>query len=286
MQWVIFNQKGGVGKSSITANLAAISAKAGLRTLVVDLDPQGNSSAYLLGKDLAINNANIAEFFRNTLGFKLFAPKASDYVRQTPHENLFVITASPQLTEIQSALESKHKIYKLRDFLKSLGDYDAVYIDTPPNYNFYTISALISAEKCLIPFDCDEFSRQALYTLLDNVKEIRSDHNASLVVEGIVVNQFLARASFPQRVVHELKQEGLPILESSISSSIKMKESHDAAVPLIDYAPSHKLTREYIRLFFELNPGVESSAGYLAKLAQEPVNTASNKLQPQPASAD
>ncbi|MFM9470049.1 ParA family protein, partial [Streptomyces scabiei] len=75
-------------------------------------------------------------------------------------------------------LESKHKIYKLAAALKELSNsYDAIYIDTPPAFNFYTLSALIAAERCLIPFDCDAFSRRALYTLLENVGETQSDHN-------------------------------------------------------------------------------------------------------------
>jgi cellulose biosynthesis protein BcsQ len=78
-------------------------------------------------------------------------------------------------------------------------DYDRIYIDTPPALNFYTRSALIAAQGCLIPFDCDDFSRRALYTLLENVQEIQSDHNADLKVEGIVVNQFQPRANLPQR---------------------------------------------------------------------------------------
>lgn len=265
MRRVIFNQKGGVGKSSIATNLAAISAAAGVSTLLIDLDPQCNSSTYILGRSEELNRRNVAEFFKSTLGFKLLSPRGADYVRHSPYENLDVITASPHLSEIQSALEAKHKIYKLRDLLESLSDYESIYIDTPPNYNFYTMSALIAADTCLIPYDCDEFSRQAVYTLLENIEEIKADHNPSLVVEGIVVNQFQARASLPQRSIHELKSESLPILDTMISSSIKMKESHDVGVPLIHLAAHHKLTLEFVDLFHELNPHVNVNQFRVAK---------------------
>jgi chromosome partitioning protein len=107
----------------------------------------------------------------------------------------------------------------------------------------------------LIPFDCDDFSRKALYTLIDNIEEIRSDHNEGLKLEGIVINQFQARSSLPVRVVQELRDEGLPVLEAALSSSVKVKESHEAAQPLIHFAPAHKLTQEFTALYDLLDAG-------------------------------
>lgn len=251
---VVFNQKGGVGKSSITANLAAISANEGVKTLVVDLDPQCNASHYLLGKDAEIGDISIAGFYKQSLSFRLKPSDPDEFVWTTAYENLFVLPASPELAELQSKLEAKHKIFKLREALQSLGlEYEAIYIDTPPAFNFYTLSALIAAQGCLIPFDCDDFSRQALYALLDNVAETRADHNAELQVEGIIVNQFLSQANLPTRVVNELKEENLPLFDTKLSSSVKMRESHEQSKPLIHFAPSHKLTQEFVTLFHELN---------------------------------
>ena len=114
-----------------------------------------------------------------------------------------------------------------------------------PAINFFTLSALIAADRCLIPFDCDEFSRRALYQLLGAVREIKEDHNPNLEVEGIVVNQFQSRARLPNRIVKELEAEGLPILEPYLGSSVKMRESHEAGRPLVHLAPRHKLTTQY-----------------------------------------
>lgn len=122
--------------------------------------------------------------------------------------------------------------------------------------NFYTLSALIAADRCLIPFDCDDFSRRALYTLLENVDEVREDHNRALKVAGIVVNQFQARARLPQRLVDELIEEELPVLEPYLSSSVKVRESHEEAKPLPYLAPRHKLAQQ----FFELYESIENSA--------------------------
>ncbi|ANQ86370.1 ParA family protein [Azoarcus olearius] len=249
MRRVVFNQKGGVGKSTITCNLAAISAQQGLRTLVIDLDPQGNSTHYLLGDSAEEVDATLAGFFDQTLNFKLNPRRTADFVVATPFDRLDLMPSHPQLEELQSKLESRYKIYKLRDALDELADsYDRVYIDTPPALNFYTRSALIAANACLIPFDCDDFSRRALYALLENVDEIRADHNRDLAVEGIVVNQYQPRASLPQKVVQELIDEGLPVLSPYLSASVKIKESHEQARPMIHLEPKHKLSQEFVAL--------------------------------------
>jgi chromosome partitioning protein len=260
MRRVVFNQKGGVGKSSIAVNLAAISAQRGLKTLIIDLDPQCNASQYLLGEAAVFSrdkpelSPNIGQFFAQSLAFRAKEKPLSEYVHATDFAKLFLIPSNPELREIEHLLESKHKIYKLAAALKELSDhYDAIYIDTPPAFNFYTLSALIAAERCLIPFDCDAFSRRALYTLLENVDETCKDHNADLKVEGIIINQFQPRASLPKQLVAELKAEGLPILDPPLSASVIMRESHQRCMPLISYAPKHKLTSEFEALFDQLN---------------------------------
>ena len=273
---VVFNQKGGVGKSSITVNLAAISAQQNLRTLVIDLDPQANSSQYLLGEQAtysADKNAlepNIENFFDDVLGnnqqkglignaigsiLKSRSKGLDSYVHHTAFPKLDVIPASPTLGALEHALESKHKIYKLRDSLQQLShQYDRIYIDTPPAFNFFTLSALIAADRVLIPFDCDVFSKRALQTLIENVIETQDDHNHGLEIEGIVVNQFQAQAKLPREVVQQLKDEGLPVLNSMLPPSILMKESHQKNLPLIHLSPEHKLTQAYQTLFTEIEP--------------------------------
>ena len=254
MRYVVFNQKGGVGKSTITCNLAAISAAQGLRTLVVDLDPQGNSTRYLLGAGADELADTAAEFFDQTLKFTLRTQATEEFITATPFEHLDLLPSSPQLEELHSKLESRYKIYKLRDALAALEGYDRVYIDTPPALNFYTRSALIASQGCLIPFDCDDFSRRALYALMDSVREIQADHNRDLVVSGIVVNQFQPRANLPQRLVQELIDEGLPVLQPYLSASVKIKESHERALPMLHLDARHKLTLEYLALHQALQP--------------------------------
>jgi chromosome partitioning protein len=268
MQHVVFNQKGGVGKSTITCNLAAISASQGLRTLVIDLDSQGNSTRYLLGADMAEDQPNVAEFFEQSLKFSIRDKDAGEFIVPTQWDGLDLMPSSPELDELHGKLESRHKIYKLRDALEKLAhDYDQIYIDTPPALNFYTRCALIAAEGCLIPFDCDDFSRRALYTLMDNVAEIKADHNPRLRVEGIIVNQFQPRANLPQRMVQELIDEGLPVLQPYLGASVRIRESHEQALPMIFLDPSHKLTLEFVALHDSLKQAVAKGPAAARKKA-------------------
>ena len=271
---VVFNQKGGVGKSSIAVNLAAISAYQGFKTLVIDLDPQANSSQYLLGDDATYSadktalEPNIENFFDDVLGnnqskglignaigslLKSKNKGFEQYIHRSPFKDLDVLPASPSLGALEHALVTKHKIYKLRDSIQTLSNqYDRIYIDTPPAFNCFTLSALITADRVLIPFDCDVFSKRALQTLIENVIETQDDHNDRLEIEGIVVNQFQAQAKLPREVVQQLKDEGLPVLENMLPPSVFMKESHHKNMPLIHLATDHKLTQAYQSLFNEI----------------------------------
>ena len=249
---VVFNQKGGVGKTTIVCNLAAIAASRGLRTLVIDLDTQGNATQYLLGKTGLKPDRTIADFFESTLGFSLQQPSFGSFATGTPIDDLDLVASDPRLDELQVKLEAKQKVQKLRQALDRLRGYDCVFIDTPPALNFYSRSALIAADRVLIPFDCDEFSRQALYTLIENINEIRADHNEGLEIEGIIVNQFQARARLPARLVEDLKTEGHRVLSPELSTSVRVRESHEQRKPLIELDPSHRVTREYVSLYESL----------------------------------
>ena len=251
MRRVIFNQKGGVGKSSITCNLAAISATKGLRTLVIDLDHQCNSSQYL-GCDEDSENT-VADLLGQTAGWFGVGREPIDFVQDTAFENLKLIAASPRLQEMEQRLESRYKMFKLQEALDELEEeFDQIYIDTPPAYNFFTKSALIAANSVLIPFDCDCFSRRAIDAVLENIAELRNDHNKGLELHGLIINQFNAQARFPKELVNELLSSGLPVLDSYLSSSVKMKESHFAAKPMIYMYPKHKLTQQLVDLHGQL----------------------------------
>jgi chromosome partitioning protein len=249
MRWVICNRKGGVGKTTITCNLAAVSAQKGKRTLVIDLDPQGNATDYLTEGLEEPPGATLADFYENALSNFSRSMTPEDCVVETPFPNLYLLASHPSLEPLEQRLEIHYKMFKLKEALDRLEGYDAIFMDTPPAVNFYTRSALIAGERCLIPFDCDAFSQSALEAILESIREIRFDHNRDLAVGGIVINQFQSRAKLPRRVVEGLLAKKLPVLPSYLSASVKIRESHQNGKPLVYLDGRHKLSQEFRTLF-------------------------------------
>jgi chromosome partitioning protein len=272
MRRVVFNQKGGVGKTSITCNLAAAAAAAGRKVLVVDLDAQANATQYLLGRGADEVTKTVADFFEATLGFKLFQASLQDALYSTPCKSLWLIPAAPELAELQPKLEGRYKIYKLREAIEPLvaeHGFDAVYFDTPPALNFYSMSALIAAERVLIPFDCDAFSGDALRRVMEVIQEVAADHQPTLAADGVVINHFQAQARLPQEAIQKLEAQGFTILRPYLSSSIVMRESHAAHTPLAFFKPRHKLALEFNELAEHLHPRRPAAVGKTSKTTRK-----------------
>lgn len=269
MKRVIFNQKGGVGKTSITCNLAAAFAKAGRKVLVIDLDSQANTTQYLLGSLAKEVTSTVADFFTSTLSFKIFGDALKEALYKTAFDNLYVIPAERSLSELQPKLEGRYKIFKLRDavdaLIKDLG-VDDVFFDTPPALNFYSMSALMASDRVLIPFDCDAFSAEALKQVMEVIDEVASDHQPNLRAEGVVINHFQAQAKLPQEAIEALVGKGFNVLTPYLSSSIVMRESHQVHVPLVYLRPRHKLSEEFAALAEGLLLAEQPKSGGKAKV--------------------
>lgn len=252
MKRTIFNQKGGVGKTSITCNLAAAFAVLGRKTLVVDLDAQGNATSYLLASKAAGISSTVADFFASTLEtIRLFEPSLAGCVYPSEIDGLAVIPASQDLAELQPKLESRYKIFKFGAALDKLikdGNWDEVLIDTPPALNIFSMSALMASDRVLIPYDCDAFSAEGLERVIATVEEVKADHRPNIEIEGIVINQFQAQAKLPMQAVQNLRAEGHKILEPWISTSVAMRESHARHIPLPILKPNHKVSQEFLDL--------------------------------------
>ena len=247
----VFNQKGGVGKTSITCNLASSFAHKKKKVLVLDLDPQANASQYLLGSSFNTSGKSIANFFSDLLTVKIFKDSLSEISCRSPFPYLSIIPSSRELGDLQQKLETRYKVNKLAQALRTLEEeeeFDEILIDTPPTLNFFSMSALIASDSVLVPFDCDAFSVKAIHQVMSIVDDVSEDHNPKLKVEGIVINQFQSQAKVPKELTESLSKQGFPILEPYLSHSVVMKESHEKSRPLVYMHPRHKLSLEFQKL--------------------------------------
>ena len=274
MKWAVFNQKGGVGKTSVAANLAAAFAKLGQKVLLVDLDAQGNSSSYVLSSRRVSGAKTIADFFHSTLSFSLFKDSLRMAVTPSPYKNLAVIPADITLQELQPKLEARYKIFKLAEAVADLvveDGYDQVVFDNPPALNFYSMSSFLASDRVLVPFDCDAFSSEAVDRVVQVVREAAFDHKPELQLAGIVINQFQSTARIPTQAIEKLAEKGYPILKPYLSSSIVMRESHAAQIPLPWFKPNHKLSMEFQALATALlNSSQPSSAAKQVSKVDKP----------------
>lgn len=244
---VIYNQKGGVGKTTLAVNLAACAAQMGLRTLLIDSDPQGNASSYILG-----NNApekTLADYYESCLGLNIFRQTILDYVTaQTKIPNLHLVACNRELENLRTKLENKHKIMKLKDGLKNC-TYDHVYFDPPPANDFFSLSCLIAATEILVPIDCDAFSVRAALEIKNTIDEVIADHNPTLKVLGLVVNQYQKGTKHSAEIVKELTKVGFTVLEPYIPSSVKIRESHSENKPVVLSNKDHPVSQSIVQLF-------------------------------------
>jgi chromosome partitioning protein len=256
---VVFNQKGGVGKTTLATNLATCAALAGHRTLLIDADPNANATSHLLGREYPPART-LAHFYDACLGLSLFRQSVAEFVLASARvPGLHVLAGDRRLDDLRPKLESRHKINKLRDGMMSL-PYEHVYFDTPPTLDFYSLSCLIAAHELLIPIDCDAFSVQAAQEVRKAVDEVRQDHNPQLVISGVVVNHYQRSTRHASRMVSELRRLGFRVLEPFIPASVKVRESHSEKAPFMVRHGDHPVGRAMKGVFDAISEPATASA--------------------------
>ena len=243
----IANQKGGVGKTTTTINLAAACARQGKRVLLIDLDPQGNSSLSFL--DLGTINESAFELFTD------LSSSWNNFTYSTSTENLDIVPARINLAKLEVKLVGDFDaIFRLRDRLAQIqSKYDVVFLDTPPTLGLITVNALVAASHVLIPIQSSYFALEGTDDLLETIEKVRSRPNPDLEILGVLVTLFDKRTVLSKDVSsHIRKVFGEKAFQTIITRSVRLEESPAHKETIFTYAPHSSGAREYHKLSKEV----------------------------------
>jgi len=245
----ITNQKGGVGKTTTTVNLAASLAMAERKVLVVDFDPQGNASSALgVNKDRVKNGENT---YRVLIGQK----KMSSIVQPTEMDHLFLAPTDTDLSGAEIELASAFaREQKLKNALAEVvNDYDYILIDSPPSLGLLTINALTASDSFLVPLQCEFFSLEGLSQLLHTVGLIKQSLNPRLEHEGILLTMYDGRNKLSGEVEQEVRNHfGNLVFETTIPRNVKLSECTSFGKPILLYDIDSKGCSAYLNMAKEL----------------------------------
>ena len=243
----VVNQKGGVGKTTTTVNLAAYLAHLGKFVLVVDIDPQANATSAF--------GHNYNELSGSVYEAMIGGARAKELIQATEHEGLKILPSSPALAgaavELVNEMAREHRLHKT--LLEVRNDFDYILIDNPPSLGLLTINGLVAADSVLIPVQAEYFALEGLGQLLQTVGLVKQSLKPELNVMGAVITMFDPRTKLSQEVFAELyKYFPNTIFRSVIPRSIRLAEAPSFGKSILGYDPSSKAAKAYERLAREL----------------------------------
>ena len=242
----VANQKGGVAKTTTAVNLASAFSRLGFKTLLVDMDPQGNAS---VSSGVRIRELDLTAYD------VLLGEASLMQVTSATDNGYDVLPSNADLAGAQvELLEFEDKDFLLQKAINSVGDkYDVVLIDTPPSLNVLTVNALAAANGVLVPVQCEYFALEGLSDLIQTLARVRTAMNPSLEIIGVVRTLYDGRNSLTMEVSRQLKKHfGEKLFATIIPRNIRLAEAPSHGLSVIEYDPRCSGARAYIALAEEL----------------------------------
>jgi chromosome partitioning protein len=252
----VANQKGGVGKTTTAVNLGACLADLGYRTLIVDLDPQGNAST-----GLGIDNRNLETSMYDVI---MHEASLDDCAEPASIKNLFVAPASLDLAgaEIELVAAFSREMRLRRAIEPVLGEYDFVLIDCPPSLGLLTVNGLAAAGEVLVPIQCEYYALEGLGQLLRNVDLVRRSLNPTLEVSTIICVMYDARTKLADQVVNEVREHfGDKVCRTIVPRTVRLSEAPSFGQPIITFDPTSRGAIAYRELAKEVSGGATRRTG-------------------------
>ncbi|MFT6450600.1 MAG: chromosome partitioning protein [Halocynthiibacter sp.] len=245
----VANQKGGVGKTTTTINLAAGLVELGYNVLIVDLDPQGNASTGLSVDDRELTTYDLI----------LDEAPLADVIHTTMIEGLWITPANSDLSSADIEMVSHEKrSHLLHDALRQpaidIYAFDFILIDCPPSLSLLTVNAMVAADSVLVPLQCEFFALEGLSQLMLTIREVRQTANKNLRIEGVVLTMYDARNNLTKQVEEDVRKTlGEMVFRTVIPRNVRVSEAPSFGVPVLEYDSESRGSEAYRLLSEEIS---------------------------------